>query len=62
MIDVEYNLWGTSVSYAEWLLKGLDYEEFNITRLMPSLTAQVCAYSLLFLFLMFVMTSNGRKL
>ena len=38
MTDVEYNLWGTSVSYAEWLLKGLDFEEFNITCLMLSFT------------------------
>ena len=38
MIDAEYNSWGCGVSYTERLLKGLEYEEFNITRLMPSLT------------------------
>ena len=42
MIDVEYNSWGSGISYAEWLLEGLDYKEFNITRLIPSLTIQVC--------------------
>lgn len=50
MIDAEYNLWGSGVPYAKWLLNGLDYEEFNITRLMPFFTAQVYAQSLLFLF------------
>ncbi|KAK9991787.1 hypothetical protein SO802_026772 [Lithocarpus litseifolius] len=45
MTDAEYNSWGIGVSYAEWLLKELDYEEFNITRLMPSLAVQtVYAY------------------
>ena len=29
MIDAKYNLWGSSISYAEWLLEGLDYEEFD---------------------------------
>ena len=43
MIDAEYNSWGNGVSYAKRLLKGLDYEEFNITHLMPSLTVQVYA-------------------
>ena len=62
MIDAEYHLWGSGVPYAGWFLKGLDYEEFNITRLMPFLTARVCAHFLLFLFLVFVTTSNDRKL
>ena len=51
MIDAKYNSWGSGVSYAEWLLEGLDYEEFNITYLMPSLTAQVYVQSLLLFFL-----------
>ena len=51
MTDVEYNLWGSDVSYAERLLKGLDYEEFNISHLMPSLTIQVYAKSFFFFFL-----------
>ena len=38
MTNAKYNSWGSGVSYAEWLLEGLDYEEFNITRPMPSLT------------------------
>ena len=43
MTNSKYNLWGSGVPYAEWLLEGLDYEEFNITRLMPSFTVQVYA-------------------
>ena len=43
MSDSEYNSWESGVSYAERLLEGLDYEEFNITCLMPSLTIQVYA-------------------
>ena len=35
--NAKYNLWRSSVSDAERLLKRLDSEEFNITRLMPSL-------------------------
>ena len=46
-----------SVSYAEWLFEGLDYKEFNITCLMPSLTVKVYALSLS-LSLSFVMTSK----
>ena len=42
MIDVKYNLWGNGISYVEQLLEGFDYEEFNITHLIPSLTIQVC--------------------
>ena len=41
MIGAEYNSWRSGASYAEQLLEGLDYEEFNITCLMPSLTIQV---------------------
>ena len=61
MTNVEYNLWRSGVPYTRRLLEGLDYEEFNITRLMPSLTTQVYAQSLillLFSFSLFVMTSN----
>ena len=43
MTNSKYNLWGSGVPYAEWLLEGLDYEEFNITCLMPSFTVQVYA-------------------
>ena len=52
------------VVFAGRLLEGLDYEEFNITRLMPSLTTHVCAYSFLFLFLClswFLMVENCNK-
>ena len=37
MTDAEYNLWGSVISYAVWLLEGLDYKDFNLTFLMPSL-------------------------
>ncbi|KAL0016110.1 hypothetical protein SO802_003179 [Lithocarpus litseifolius] len=40
MTDAKYNSWGSGIPYPRRLLKGLDYEEFNITRLMPSHTAQ----------------------
>ena len=56
MTDVEYNVWGSSISYAEWLLERLDYDEFNITRLMPSLIVQVHAQSLFPLFLPFCLS------
>ena len=54
MTEAEYNLWGSGVSYAERLLEGLDYEEFNITRFMPSLTIQVYAQSLFLLYFYFL--------
>ena len=41
MTDVEYNSWVSGVPYVGKLLEGLDYKEFNITHLMPSITAQV---------------------
>ncbi|KAK9998324.1 hypothetical protein SO802_017927 [Lithocarpus litseifolius] len=40
MTNAEYDLWGSGVPNVERLLEGLDYEKFNITRLMPSLIAQ----------------------
>ena len=43
MTNVEYNLWRSGIPYARRLLNGLDYEEFNINYLMPSLTAHVYA-------------------
>ena len=63
MTEAEYNLWGNGVSYAERLLEGLDYEEFNITRFMPSLTIQVYAQSLFLLYFffslsLFILASN----
>ena len=55
MTDAKYNSWGSGVSYTERLLEGLDYEEFNITRLIPSLTVQIYAQTLdLFLSLFFL--------
>ena len=43
-----------SMINAEYLFEGLDYEEFNITLLMPSLTTQVYAQSLLLLLSLFL--------
>ena len=59
MIDAKYNSWGNGVPYTRQLLEGLDYEEFNITRLMPSFTAQVYAQSLLLLFLFLYVVCHG---
>ena len=39
MTDAEYNSWRSGISYAKWLLEGLDYDVFNIIHLVPSLTA-----------------------
>ena len=65
MTNAEYNSWRSGIPYADQFLDGLDYEEFNITRLMPSLTILVYAQSLLLLFqflYLFVMASKGGKL
>ena len=54
MTVAEYNSWRSGVSYAKRLLEGFNYEEFNITRFLPSLTVQVYAQTLvLLLFLLF---------
>ena len=45
MIDAEYTLWIPGVAYVSWLKEDLDYEEFNYTCLMLSLTVEVCALS-----------------
>ena len=52
MTDAEYNSWESGISYAKRLLERLDYEEFNISHLMPSLNVQVYAQSL-FIFIYF---------
>ena len=60
MTDAKYNSWGSGTSYVEWLLEGLDYDEFNITHLIPSLTIQVYAQTLVLLlfFSLLVMITN----
>ena len=61
IIDAECNLWRSGVSYAKWLLEGLDYKELNITCLMPSLTIQVYAQTLVLLLSLpffFILTLN----
>ena len=42
MTDAEYQLWRSSIPYTWQVSNKLDYEEFNDTRLMPSLTPMVC--------------------
>ena len=59
MTDAKYNLWRSGTPYAKWLLDRLDYEEFSITRLRPSLTVQVYARSLLLLFLFLYVVCHG---
>ena len=63
MTNAKYDSWGSGVPNAGRLLEGLDYKEFNITHLMPSLTAQVYVQSLLlFFFTLFIVTFNGGNL
>ena len=38
----EYQLWRNNIPYAEWLVDEMGYDEFNETRLMPSLILEVC--------------------
>ena len=57
--DAEYDLWRSGIPYVERLLDGLDYEEFSITHLMPSLTIQVYARSFIFLFLFIYLVCHG---
>ena len=57
MTNPEYNSWRSGVSYAERLLEGFDNEEFNISHLMPSLTVQVCAQTLVLLLSVFLFLS-----
>ena len=45
MTNVEYALWSPGVAYVNRLREELDYEDFNRTCLMPSLTIEVCALS-----------------
>ena len=52
IIDVEYQLWRSGIPYADRLVDDINYTEFSKTRLMPSLSAEVCilSFSLSFLF------------
>ena len=47
MTNIEYQLWRNDIPYAQQVIDELDYEEFNDTRLMPSLAPAVCAFPLL---------------
>ena len=46
-------LWRRGITYIDWIREELDYDEFNHTRLMPSLIVELCVPSShLFLFLL----------
>ena len=45
MTNDEYQLWRSSIPYAEWLVDDLDYAKFSEIHLMPSLSAEVCILS-----------------
>ena len=59
MTNAEYNLCRSGIPYSNRLLNGLDYEEFNITHLIPSPTIQVYAQPLLLLFLFLYLVCHG---
>ena len=42
MTNAKYHLWRSGIPYTQWVSNELDYEEFNNTRLMPSLTLAIC--------------------
>ena len=54
MTNAKYNSRGSGISYVEQLLEGSDYNEFNITRLMPSLIVYVYAQTLALLLSFFL--------
>ena len=46
MTDAKYQLWRSGILYTQRVSKERDYDEFNNTRLMPSLTPTVYSLSL----------------
>ena len=42
MTNTEYDLWGPSVPFTEWVTTELDYDKFSGTHLMPFLISTVC--------------------
>ena len=42
MTNAKYQLWRSGIPYTQQVSDELDYEEFNDTHLMPSLTPTVC--------------------
>ena len=63
--DAEYNSWGNGVPYAKGLLKGLNYEEFNMPTLCLPLLFRYMLNPFFFFsfsFALFVMAYNGGKL
>ena len=58
-MDVKYQLWRSGIPYTQWVSNELDYEEFNDTHLMPSLTLAVCVLpSHSFLFFLCITSYN----
>lgn len=47
MTNAEYRLWRNGIPYAQWVSDELDYDKFNNTQLMSSLTLAVHASFLL---------------
>ena len=47
MTETEYQLCRNGIPYAQSVTNELDYDEFNDTHLMPSLTPKACALPLL---------------
>lgn len=41
MTNAEYQLWRNGIPYTQWVSDELDYDKFNNTQLMPSLTLAV---------------------
>lgn len=59
MTDAEYNSWRSGIPYVRRLFEGFDYEEFNITYLIPSFATQVYAQSLPLPFLFLYLVCHG---
>ena len=53
-LDSMVPMWGPGIPYTEQVSTKLDYDEFSGTRLMPSLTAVVCALTSLISFQSFI--------
>jgi len=54
MTDAEYQMWRSSIAYAERLMGDLDYGEFSETCLMPFFPIGVCILSLSSLFSLYL--------
>ena len=59
MTDAKYQLWKNDIPYARRLVDDLDYDEFNETRLIPFLVAEVFTLSLYFPFFFSCISTHG---